>query len=96
MNVALIGGTGFIGSYVVDELVDVGHQPRLLVRRGSEAKVARPDSCRVVTGDITQADRVRETIAGCDTVVYLVGILREDPARGITFEAMQQRGAETA
>ena len=96
MKVAIIGGTGFIGSYVVDQLVDAGHEPRLLVRRGSEAKVRHPEKCRIVTGDLTEVDRVRETIAGCDAAVYLVGILREDPARGVTFEAMQQRGAESA
>jgi len=39
MRVALIGGTGFVGGYLVDALLEAGHDVSLLVRRGSEAKV---------------------------------------------------------
>jgi uncharacterized protein YbjT (DUF2867 family) len=41
MRVALIGGTGFVGSYLVDTLIDAGHEPSLLVRPGSEDKVSQ-------------------------------------------------------
>ncbi|MDG1847707.1 MAG: NmrA family NAD(P)-binding protein, partial [Candidatus Marinimicrobia bacterium] len=34
MKVALFGGTGFVGSYIIDQLLDSGHKPRLLVREG--------------------------------------------------------------
>ena len=34
MKVALIGGTGYVGSYIIDELIKNGHTPRLLVRDG--------------------------------------------------------------
>ena len=33
MKVALIGGTGFVGSYLIDELIKNEHTPRLLVRK---------------------------------------------------------------
>jgi len=39
MRVAIFGGTGFVGSYLVDELLERGHHPVLLVRSGSEYKV---------------------------------------------------------
>ena len=39
MKVAVFGGTGCIGSYVVEALLDGGHDPVLLVREGSEQKV---------------------------------------------------------
>ena len=29
MKVALIGGTGYVGSYIIDELIKNGHTPRL-------------------------------------------------------------------
>lgn len=92
MKVAIIGGTGFVGSYLVDRLVADGHTPRLLVRAGSESKVERPGDCELVTGDIDDAAALRRCLDGTQAVVYLIGILREFPARGITFEALQYRG----
>ena len=43
MKVAIIGGTGFVGSYITDELIKNDHTPRLLVREGSDYKVLQPD-----------------------------------------------------
>jgi NAD dependent epimerase/dehydratase family len=45
MKVALFGGTGFVGSYLVDELIRQAHDPVLLVRPGSEPKAARGALC---------------------------------------------------
>ena len=92
MNVALIGGTGFVGGYLVDRLLSNGHSVSLLVRPGSEAKVANADHCRLVPGELSDADALASTVAGNDAVIYNVGILREFPRHGITFEATQYQG----
>ena len=36
MRVTVFGGTGFVGNYLVDELLAQGHHPVLLVRPGSQ------------------------------------------------------------
>jgi len=92
MHVAIIGGTGFVGSYLVDELRENGHQVSLLVREGSESKVDRDDLHRIVTGDISSADALQALLEDCDAVIYCIGILRESRRRGITFEALQYEG----
>lgn len=92
MRVALFGGTGFVGSYLVDALVAAGHDPALLVRPGSEAKVRHADRCRIVAGDIGDDKAVVETLSYCDAAIYNIGILREFPDRGITFKALQYDG----
>ena len=92
MKVAIIGGTGFVGSHLVDRLVQGGHTPRLLVRAGSESKVERPGDCELVTGDLDDAAALHRCLEGTEAVIYLIGILREFPARGITFEGLQYRG----
>ena len=94
MKVALIGGTGFVGVHLVERLIQDGHQPRLLVRPGSVSKVERPADCEIVSGDLDQPGALDACIAGSDAVVYLIGILREEPSRGITFEALQLHGVE--
>ena len=39
MKVALFGGTGFVGSYIIDQLIDSGHIPRVLVRPRYHQKI---------------------------------------------------------
>ena len=95
MKTAIIGGTGFVGSYIVDALLDAGHEPHVLVRSGSEAKLHRAGECKVTTGDLESPGAVDALVSGCDAVIYNVGILREFPGKGITFEALQYRGAKT-
>lgn len=92
MRVGIIGGTGFVGGYLVDAVLDSGHDVNLLVRPGSENKVQRIDEVRVVPGDLESTDTLREVLNGCDAVIYCVGLLREFPRRGITFEKTQYQG----
>ena len=89
MKVALFGGTGFVGCRLVEHLLEREHSPVLLVRPGSENKCVAADRCTLVPGTIANDDAVRKTLAGCDAAIYNIGILREFPARGITFEGLQ-------
>ncbi len=93
MRVAIIGGTGFVGGYLVDALIEAGHEPSVLVRPGSESKLRQVDKCRTTAGDLNSPDAVRAALEHCDAVIYNVGILREYPGKGITFEKLQYRGA---
>ncbi len=92
MRVAIIGGTGFVGGHLTDALLDAGHEVSLLVRAGSESKVSQSGRVSMTTGDISSPDALRAVMQGCSAVVYNVGILREFPRRGITFEESQYRG----
>lgn len=96
MKVAVFGGTGFLGSYLVDELIRQDHQPALLVRPGSESKIRHRERCTSVSGDISNTQAIRSTLYGCDAAIYAIGILREAPRRGITFEEMHFQGAKRA
>lgn len=91
-RVALFGGTGFVGGYLVDALVDSGYRPSLLVRPGSDDKVRGAGNCRLVTGDLGSDAAIRATLEGCGAVIYCVGILREIPKQAITFENLQYAG----
>jgi NADH dehydrogenase len=88
MKVFLTGGTGFVGSEVLHQLVAAGHTVRALVRPGSEKKLAILDNVEVHHGDATEAATLAGALAGCDALIHLVGIIREFPARGITFERL--------
>ncbi len=92
MRVAVIGGTGFVGGYLVDALIEAGHEPSLLVRRGSASKILHADRCRLVAGSLSDQQSIEESVAQCDAVIYNAGILRENPRQGVTFENIQYRG----
>jgi len=93
MNVAIFGGTGYLGSYLVDALIGDGHHPVLLVRPGSDRKVIHPEKCTLIPGDVNNGNGMHEVISQCQSVIYNVGILREFPDKNITFESLQYRGA---
>jgi len=93
MRVALFGGTGFVGSYLVDRLLQAGMQPVLLVRPGHESRVRHRRVCDIVAGELDDSEAVERVLRGADAAIYNVGILREYPERGITFEKLHFEAA---
>ena len=94
MKIAIIGGTGFVGGYLVDAFLSAGHNIKVLVRPGSEGKLLS-DSVQAVPGDLASQEALNAVLDGCDAVIYNVGLLREFPRRGITFEQTQYQGVDT-
>jgi NADH dehydrogenase len=92
MRVAIIGGTGFVGSYLTDALLNSGHSVSMLVRQGSESKLRQPEKVLIVNGDIADTESIYRLLQACDAVIYNVGILREVPRKGATFESTQYEG----
>ncbi|MGD8868380.1 MAG: NAD(P)H-binding protein [Gemmatimonadales bacterium] len=89
-SVFLTGGTGFVGGFVARRLRAHGHRIRALVRSADKTKSMAELGIDVVLGDITQPRSLDEAVEGCDTVIHLVGIIREDPPA--TYEAVHIRG----
>ena len=73
MKTALIGGTGFVGSYIIDELIKQNITPRLLVRNGSQSKLLQQEKCDLVFGEVDDKTAVQETVQGCSAVIYNIG-----------------------
>jgi len=94
MQVAIAGGTGYVGDYLVDALLSRHHRPTLLVRAGSEGRVRLAEACRSVIGDVHDDEALAALLEGCEAAIYNIGILREQRGQGITFERMQFEGAQ--
>ena len=93
MKIAVFGGTGFVGSYIIDNLIESQYTPRILVRENSKKKIISADKCEVIIGDIFDEEAIREVINGVDAVIYTIGLIREFPSLGITFEKLHFEGA---
>lgn len=88
MKVFVTGGTGFVGTELVRQLTGAGHVARLLIRPGSEGRLAEREGVEIHLGDATDPSSLSRALAGCHAVIHLVGIIREFPSRGITFEKL--------
>lgn len=95
MDIALFGATGFVGGYLVDALLGAGYRPSVLVRDGSIGKLRNASRCRVTGGDLDDTAAVPAVVEGCGAVIYNVGLLRESPRSGATFEGAHYRGVVT-
>jgi NADH dehydrogenase len=91
-RVFVTGGTGFVGREVVQALRAQGYGVRCLVRRGSERDLHGLGAIERVEGDVMGRESLADGMAGCDAVVHLVGIIRERPSAGITFERVHAQG----
>ncbi|MGD2138122.1 MAG: NAD(P)H-binding protein [Gammaproteobacteria bacterium] len=96
MKVTIFGGSGYVGSYLIDELLERGHQPVLLIRPESRHKVNQLQHCTLIDGDIADPEAIRAAVSGADAAIYNIGILREFPAKGVTYQALHFEGAKRA
>jgi dihydroflavonol-4-reductase len=68
------GGTGFIGSHLVERLVSLGHPVRCLVRRSSAA--ARIPDAELAYGDLARGEGLREALTDVECVIHLAGVTK--------------------
>jgi len=94
MRVGIVGGTGFVGCYLVEVLMSRGHRPLLLVRPGSEERVPGSPVPETLRGELSDTAALEALVENSDALIYNVGILREYPSRNITFDELQRRGVE--
>ena len=69
--IALTGATGFIGSYLLRELVREGHAVRVLLRRPAQLSA---DCTNAVIGDLERPINMAAALAGVDTVIHSAGL----------------------
>ena len=87
------GGAGFIGTHLVQELLNAGESVRVLERPGSNVKHLPLDKIELVEADIRDRNAVNEATRGCDYVYHLAAdpnLWRRDPAE---FDAINFTGA---
>jgi UDP-glucose 4-epimerase len=84
---AVTGGSGFIGSHVVDRLVEAGAGQVVVldkqIRRGNLADAESSGRVRIVEGDVTEPAALEQLLAGVDGVFHMavlpLGPCDEDP-----------------
>jgi NADH dehydrogenase len=86
MRLVVLGGTGFIGRPLVARLLREGHAVRVLSRNlGAHAERLLAPGMELRQVDVYDPDVLRESFAGADAVINLVGILNEPGDNGRGF-----------
>ena len=99
-NVLLIGATGFVGSAVLNELIERGHNVTAVVR--NVEKIAKNDLVTAVKEDVANVEAIAKLAEGKDAIIsaYNLGWLNPEIATLITenypkiLEAAKQSGVK--
>ena len=94
MRVLVTGGSGFIGSHVVDRLCAHGHEPRIFDLVPSPHH--GPRQIETVIGDVLDSGALRCAMSGCEAVVHLAAVADVDRvlAEPAHAEFVNARGTE--
>ena len=86
MKAYVTGGTGFIGSHLVEQLVGQGYHVTCLIRKTSNLHwlnpllTAKSPQVRLVTGDLQDSDALVDHVQDVDLVFHLAGLTKAPDA----------------
>ncbi len=93
MKVFMTGATGYVGGFILEELLQQGHSVRCLVRSQQHTETL-PSEVESVMGDVTEPNSLKGALQGCDAVIHLVAIIEEKKHKQITFERVNFFGTK--
>jgi nucleoside-diphosphate-sugar epimerase len=98
MNVFLTGSTGFVGSAILKKCIAEGHTVYALIRHGSEKKlpadILAKEDIHIVKGHLHDPGSYQDALKQCDAVIHLIGIIRENPGKNMTFQHVHVDGTK--
>ncbi len=102
--VAVVGGSGFIGRHLAQELLDRGARLRVISRNVERANAIKPlgglGQVQLLRGDVRKAGELASLLAGADAVVNLAGTFAGDldavmgSGAGAVAQAARDAGAQ--
>ena len=78
MRLAITGGTGFVGSHLVDVALASGHSVKALTRRDQPPR----DHLDWIAGDLSSRDSLEQLVDGVDAIVHVAGTINSPTAAG--------------
>lgn len=76
LPVVVTGGSGFIGSHLLDSLCAAGIRPRVLLRSPEASRWCADLELEIVSGSLEEIEALKRLVAGAGTVFHLAGVVR--------------------
>ena len=92
MKVLVTGGTGFVGTHLVNRLLHRGHAVAVLARDPGKTRNRYNRPVEAVRGDVLDTASLSSALAGRDAVAHLVGIIHESGPQTFDPHASRSRG----
>jgi len=99
MNLALLGGSGRTGKYMIEQALDAGHHVKALVRTPSKITIHHP-RLTLLQGDATDSASIDQLVRDVDVVISVLGHADNRPSDMQTVAAqhlvaaMKQHGVK--
>lgn len=90
-KVFVTGGSGFIGSHLIDKLIKEGYEVTALVRKTSDLSFLPLEKVKLVKGDIREFASLKEGISGC-VIVFHVAAFTSDWGKESDFYEINVKG----
>jgi putative NADH-flavin reductase len=71
-KIAVLGGGGRTGKYLVNQLINKGFKLKVLLRHPEQFLIQSPQ-IEIVNGDATHPESVWQLVEGCDAIISVVG-----------------------
>ena len=71
MKLAVTGGTGFVGSHLIDAALAAGHEVKALTRRAQEPR----ERVIWVSGGLEDRDALKALVEDSDAVIHVAGVI---------------------
>tara|TARA_Y100000768_G_scaffold52601_1_gene34606 strand:- start:3704 stop:4615 length:912 start_codon:yes stop_codon:yes gene_type:complete len=85
-KIAILGGSGFVGSYIVQELLKQNFTVKL-INRNKIPLISQ--NCEQSVIDLF-SDNLYHELQDFDCLIYNIGIIREYPRKGISFQTIHE------
>lgn len=76
MRLAITGGTGFVGSHLINAALGAGHEINALTRREQQPR----DGVRWIGGDLSSRDALEKLVHAADAVIHVAGTINAHSA----------------
>lgn len=93
-NIFITGGTGYIGSALIPQLIRNKFIVTALARKGSEQNL--PAGCKAVKGNALERTTYEDKIIDCDTFIHLIGVHHPGPGKKDEFRKVDLVSIEQA
>lgn len=77
-KIAIIGGGGRTGKYIISQLLSLGYSLKVLLRNPEYFQLESP-FIEIIKGDAIDPEAIRSLVQGCQAVISTVGQRKDEP-----------------